>query len=107
MNTVECHVTNCQHYQESLCSLNQIKIDGPAAKDKGQTCCMSFDEKQSGATNSVGEQPAAPETGIHCKAENCRFNSSSKCSANGVHVSCESANATAKSATQCTTFQER
>lgn len=108
MNKVECHVSNCQHYSDNLCSLDKIKVDGPAAKEKSQTCCLSFDEKTASATNSaVNAKPATEITGINCKADNCTYNSNSKCTADCICVDCGAQNVASKSGTLCASFVER
>lgn len=107
MNKVECHVDNCRHYSNNLCSLDKIKVDGPAAKEKSQTCCLSFAERNNSMENSTAAADAAPDTGIHCKADNCTYNSASKCNADNVTVGCVCAGVTSKSGTECSTFQER
>lgn len=108
MNKVECHVSNCQHYSNDLCSLDKISVDGPAAKEKSQTCCLSFDEKISSAENVVGYEPqASVQTNISCKATNCGYNSNKRCEADSIRVSNSMSNATSKSGTQCATFSER
>lgn len=108
MNKVECHVTSCQYYGENLCSLDKIRVDGPAAKDKSQTCCLSFDEKKQAAVDSVGSDPQpAIQTAIKCKAENCAFNDDAKCEADCICVECSCANVSTKSGTECGSFIER
>lgn len=110
MNKVECHVASCTHHNNNLCQLDKIQVDGPAAKEKGQTCCLSFDEKIGSAQNAVGSsssREASPETGIHCKAGNCSYNSNSKCSANCITVGSSCATVSSKSGTECSSFVER
>ena len=108
MNKVECNVDNCSHFSNNYCGLDQIKVDGPAAKEKYQTCCLSFDEKKPGMSNSsVSSSSASIQTGISCKAENCAYNSNSKCDADSICVGCSAGNPTVKSSTECDTFIER
>lgn len=107
MNKVECHVINCQHYQENLCELDRIQVDGPAARDKAQTCCMSFSEKQNSSSNHVGGGQASYHTGISCMAEHCGYNQNAKCEADAIGIGCSYGATDAKSGTQCMSFVER
>ena len=108
MNKVECNVDNCSHFSNNYCGLDQIKVDGPAAKEKYQTCCLSFDKKQLSMSNSSASGSAASiQTGISCMAENCVHNCSSKCDADTISVGCSAGNPTVKSSTECETFIER
>jgi Domain of Unknown Function (DUF1540). len=107
MSRVECQVSNCQHFLNYLCSLEKINVEGPGAKSKTQTCCLSFEEKQPGMENSVGNMNASSETGIHCDASNCAFNSNCHCDATDVHVGCSNNCATSKSGTACLSFVQR
>lgn len=108
MNKVECHVTNCQHYSDNMCSLDKIKVDGPAARESEQTCCLSFDEKKAGAQNSMGGMPTpAQNTGIHCAAENCTFNHHTKCDARNICIENCYSSASTKCGTECASFRER
>lgn len=108
MNSVECHVLNCEHYSNNLCALDKIKVDGPAAKDSGSTCCLSFSEKKGNAQNSIGAAPeATPRTAIHCDAQNCTYNHNTKCDADAICVSGCCNDVSSKSGTSCSTFVKR
>ncbi|WP_159459719.1 DUF1540 domain-containing protein [Scatolibacter rhodanostii] len=105
MNHLECEVSTCMHFDKNLCTLNKIMVEGPAAHDKEETCCMSFSEKMSSGQNAVGvPHDAKPQTGIDCKAENCTYNSSCKCTASNVKVANCHPNVSAKCDTHCATF---
>lgn len=107
MNKVECKVTSCTYNSQNLCSLDKINVDGPAAKEKTQTCCSSFEEKHGDAMNSTSAYNAVPETGIHCKAENCSYNSNCHCDADCICVDSMANSVSSKSGTNCATFIEK
>lgn len=107
MNSVECFVTNCQHYSNNLCGLDKIKVDGPAAKDSSSTCCLSFTEKKGEAQNSIGAPEASSRTLIQCDARNCTYNHSKKCDADSICIDSCSNNVSSKSCTACNTFVKR
>lgn len=107
MNRVECKVISCTYNSQNLCSLDKIHVDGPAAKDKGQTCCASFEEKHGSAMNATSHYNASPETGIHCKAENCSYNKKCKCNADSVCVDSIASDVSSKSGTSCATFSAK
>lgn len=107
MNRVECEVSTCMHFDKNLCMLNKIRVEGPSAHDREQTCCMSFSEKLSGGQNAVGmPNNATQDTGINCKADNCSYNDNCKCTANLVKVTNCHPNVSAKCDTHCATFVE-
>lgn len=107
MNKVECKVQSCAYNNQDLCSLDKIHVDGPAAKEKTQTCCSSFAEKNNSTTNSVSAQNATEDTGIHCKAENCSYNRNCKCDADHVCVDSSANAVSTMSGTNCATFVGR
>lgn len=108
MNRLECQVTTCQHYCSNCCCLPAIKVDGPAARESSQTCCMSYDARNSNTENSAacGRNPSV-DTGVACSAENCAHNDHNKCTADAVCVGCCCGEVSAKSGTECCTFQCR
>lgn len=108
MNHLECQVTSCAHYCSNCCCLPKIEVDGPAARESSQTCCMSFQEKQGSMENATacGKTPSV-ETGIHCEADHCAHNENCKCTASAVCVGCGCENVSAKSGTECCTFRSR
>lgn len=107
MNRVSCQVTSCQHNDSNMCCLNKITVDGPSASVSSGTCCASFAERQSSASNHSGSCHACPETAIDCKASNCSYNKNCKCQAGAVNVGCCCSSPKAMSETECCTFQCR
>jgi len=107
MNKVECKVQSCAYNSQNLCSLDKINVDGPAAKEKAQTCCASFAEKKDSAMNSVSVYNVTEDTGIHCKAENCSYNRNRKCDADHICVDSSANSVSTMSGTNCATFVGR
>ncbi len=99
MPKLQCGVSNCAHNSDSLCSLNQIEVDGALANCDEGTCCSNFVEAI-GATNFAGE--ASPLTDVGCKASNCTFNCSGKCGA--ASISIEGFGASNTTGTECSSF---
>lgn len=107
MNKLECQVTSCQHYCDNLCCLPGIQVDGPAARESGQTCCSSYEErKNSGGTNSAGAKTPSEDSSISCEAEHCAYNHNCKCEAECVCIGCCCGEVSSKSGTECCTFRE-
>lgn len=108
MNRLSCQVTSCQYNESNLCCLNKINVDGPSANTSSGTCCASFAEKNSSASNSASGCNATPDTNIDCKAENCCYNKNCKCHADSVDVGCCcSGDPKSMSETECCTFKCR
>jgi len=107
-NRLECQVTSCQHYEDGLCSLPGIKVDGPAARVCRQTCCSSYQERGKGAgTASIfSSGNASPDSSISCQAKNCSYNHDCKCEAGCVRVGCCCNDVNSKSGTECCTFRQ-
>ncbi len=106
-NKLECQVTACQHYRDNLCCLKGIQVEGPAARESGQTCCASFEERHNGSwgENSTAQREPSVESSIDCKATHCVYNRDCRCEADCVCVGCLCGNVTVKSETECCTFQ--
>lgn len=105
MNKLTCDVSSCKHNDDCLCALNKIKVEGPGASAKDQTCCSSFAKQDSSASNSCGCGCASTETTIDCKAESCIHNKNCKCEANSVEVGCMCSTPTVMSETECCTYK--
>lgn len=109
MNKLKCSVTTCRHNADLLCSLNEIQVDGPAATESRDTCCVSYAERKGGANNLSGvcNSCATESTVIRCSAEHCAYNSGRKCHADSVKVSGCTSSPCVVSETECTTFRPR
>ena len=103
MSYLRCNVRSCSNNQNELCIREGIKVDGPSADTKSDTCCNSFTQRAENYSNVVSRHTAAePETDIQCDAINCSFNKDFKCMAPSVYIS--GAHASMAKETQCSTF---
>ena len=109
MNKLKCSVTTCRHNENQLCDLSKIQVDGPAATESRDTCCVSYAERAKGANNMFSgmNSTASESTEIHCSAEHCAYNSNKKCNADNVKVAPCCADPCVVSETECTTFRPR
>lgn len=108
MNKLICQVESCRYNEDCLCDLEKIKVEGPGAARMEQTCCASFAAKGGeSASNSCGDHCASKDTSIGCKAENCKYNSHCKCTADEVKVGCCCPSPCVMSETECCTFSAR
>ncbi len=108
MNQLECQVTSCQHYCDNRCCLPGIHVDGPAARESGETCCASYEERHSGAGENLSSQGSPSlDSSIQCQAQHCAYNKDCKCEAECVCIGCCCGDVTSKSGTECCTFQNK
>lgn len=108
MSKLKCKVDTCRHNKDYLCELKKIDVDGPAATESCQTCCISYVERTATSENSTGgDMKPDAKTDIHCSAEHCTYNENKKCSADCVCVSCTCASPCVVSETECGTFVPR
>ncbi|MBR5537376.1 MAG: DUF1540 domain-containing protein [Clostridia bacterium] len=103
MSYLRCNVRTCSNNQNDLCIREGIRVDGPAADTKDDTCCCSFTQRGENYSNVVARNSAAqPETDIRCDAVNCTYNKEFKCIAPSVDISGSAASASRE--TRCSTF---
>ena len=109
MNNLKCSVTTCRHNANQLCELQKIQVDGPAAQESRETCCISYAERAKGANNmsAYNNSNASEGTEIMCSAEHCTYNSNKKCQADNVKVAGCCADPCVVSETECSTFRPR
>lgn len=100
MTKLQCMVTSCYYNEDKLCSKGDIMVDGKNAKDAGGTCCSSFKERTTGASNSM--RSPKNEIEVDCKACNCVHNEDCKCAAD--HIGIAGNNACQCQETECMTF---
>lgn len=103
MPNLSCGVGNCAYNQESLCSLNSVKVSGSFANQAESTCCANFVEK-GGFTNAVENMgPADLATSVACEAEKCCHNESCQCHADSIDISGDYAQS--QDNTNCASFE--
>lgn len=112
MPQLKCTVQTCVHNKQMLCNLDTIQVGGGHARTASETCCDSFQERQTGpamgrttnaAIDSIAENDASPLTNIDCKAVECMYNDQCRCHAGRISV--EGAQATEAQGTECATFE--
>ncbi|MDO5519239.1 MAG: DUF1540 domain-containing protein [bacterium] len=103
MPNLVCSVENCAYNNEYLCSLNEIHVDGSHAEDPHSTFCGSFCDQKESFSNCEHCGCATKNTEIDCEAENCAYNDSNRCHADGIDV-CGCGSNTARG-TECSTFR--
>ena len=103
MSYLRCNVRSCSNNQNELCIREGIKVDGPNADNKSDTCCNSFTQRGENYSNVVSRNSQAqPETDIQCDVINCSYNKDLKCAAASVDIS--GSTACTSRETQCSTF---
>lgn len=104
MTKLDCSVTSCMYNQDHYCSKGDITIGGAKATAASQTCCESFREKGSGASNSTGH--ASSTIDVDCEATQCVHNKDCKCHAESIGIGGGS-NACQCKETECADFKCR
>ncbi len=99
---LNCQVQSCRYNRDNLCALHAIRVDGPAARVGGQTCCDSFSPQVPGAPENVAGVTPSPEAAIRCAAQRCAYNRDHRCVAQRVYVGGDTST---KSGTECLTFR--
>lgn len=105
MTNLMCSVQNCQNYQNNLCTLSSIQVDGRRAHSPRQTCCSSFQERGQGASNDISTEQPEIETQVKCDAATCAFNHSGACSAETITVTGSGAQSAEQ--TECSSFETK
>ena len=111
MPKLKCHVNQCVHYSEGMCSKHYIDVDGPNANTKKETCCKSYLLKDSDIYNyEFAEITSSPDvqTEVYCDAINCVYEKGQRCFADRIEIA-NITNGNVKtensSVTHCKTFE--
>ncbi|MDO4340702.1 MAG: DUF1540 domain-containing protein [Eubacteriales bacterium] len=104
MTILKCSATTCMYNENELCSRGEIEVTGNQAHQADETSCGSFRERSMGgsAQNSAQERCGCEKIQIDCKAQECTYNSSCKCTAAAIDI--DGPNANSSSDTKCGTF---
>ena len=89
MPKLKCEVTSCGYNANNLCARGAIDLEGPAARSKKETACLSFVRKGKNAYNyefADFEDTLKPETSVYCDAINCVFECDSRCRADRIEI---------------------
>ena len=106
MTNLNCSAVTCVYNKDSLCSRGNIEVRGKDAHISDDTCCGSFEERHAAGDGSAidyaSEHEGCERIQIDCKAENCTYNDSCRCTASAIDISGEDADACQQ--TCCDTF---
>lgn len=108
MTNLNCSVSNCANYDNSLCGLNSIQVNTCSVNEathRDETFCKSYSEKVGAPTNFVSSSSPMPETEIRCTASTCYYNSSASCTAPSITV--QGDGKTDPKETRCSTFRAK
>lgn len=105
MPALSCSAVTCVYNKNELCSKGDIRVGGREAKNPGETCCESFQERKEGMSNSTAEGCGCSKIGVDCEARDCMFNENCKCEAGGIHI--EGGTASTARETECSSFRCR
>ena len=88
MPKLKCEVGQCMYNLNSACRRSSIDVEGPMARCKKDTACLSYVEKNNNNMNvefaKINEQ--AEQTQVYCDASNCVFEHDSKCKADKIEI---------------------
>ncbi len=104
MPALSCSATTCIYNKQELCSKGDVKIGGSNARQAGETCCESFQERTGDSMmNSTASGCGCTNISIDCAAQNCQFNEACKCTAGGIQIS--GGQACCSDDTRCSSFK--
>ena len=112
MPKLKCEVSECSYNADHLCARGGIDVEGPEARCKKDTACLSFVPKGRGSYNyefAKFEETFKPETSVYCDAVNCVFECDSRCRADRIEIKKTADGDQAKNAatTMCKTFESK
>ena len=103
MPALSCSATTCIYNKQELCSKGDVKIGGSNARQAGETCCESFQERsQDSMMNSMASGCGCTNIGVNCDATGCRSNDHCKCVAGAINI--DGHDACCMSETCCSSF---
>lgn len=104
MPLLVCSAQSCVYNDAQCCCKGDIKVDGDQAQKCQDTCCASFQERRGeNAKSSMGTPCQTVQ--VDCKAKNCSFNESCKCSADKIGIA--GASACQCDQTECASFESK
>ena len=87
MTILKCSAMTCVYNKEQLCSKGDIDVTGENATSANETSCGSFRERTgSSMKDSYTDGCGCDKIQIDCKAHNCTYNDSCKCTASSIQV---------------------
>lgn len=117
MDKLKCNAVNCLYNYNTLCSADEIKVQGEGAMGSSSTSCGTFNSRSLGNfVSSIGNMNYAGaakqmfsntrmEPHVLCDAVNCTYNTNQICDADAVQIQNEVS--TTAEQTECQTFYPR
>lgn len=93
MPKLKCEVGQCVYNVNRLCSRGSIDVEGPGARSKKETACLSYIQRGNNAYEAEFARIAddvKPETHVYCDATNCVYERDSICRADKIEIKNES-----------------
>ncbi len=88
MPKLKCEVGKCAFNNNQHCYRSSIDIEGPMARSKKETACLSY-VKQGNSNYDVEFakiKEAPKETFVYCDATNCVFEHDARCHADKIEI---------------------
>ncbi|WP_425801931.1 DUF1540 domain-containing protein [Desulfitobacterium sp. Sab5] len=117
MEKLKCNAANCLYNYNTICSADEIKVQGGGTTSGDATFCGTFSTRGLGnyvsSITNMNYGGAAKqllsnnrmEPHVLCDAVNCTYNSDQICNANGIEILNDVASAAEQ--TECQTFYPR
>ena len=88
MPKLKCVVGQCLYNANNACQRNSIDVEGPMARCKKDTACLSYVERTAKNANMEFAKINVPSnhTNVYCDASNCVFEHDSKCFADKIEI---------------------
>lgn len=117
MEKLKCNAVNCLYNYNTVCSADEIKVQGGSTTNGDTTFCGTFSTRDLGnyvssitnmnyggaAKQLFGNDQMEPH--VLCDAVNCTYNSDKICNANGIEILNDVASIAEQ--TECQTFYPR
>ena len=88
MPKLKCDVGMCMYNTNHACKRGTIDVEGPMARSKKDTACLSFMSRSTKNVNyeiGIIDEPSA-NTYVYCDATNCVFEHDSRCKADKIEI---------------------
>ena len=87
MPKLKCEVGQCAYNANHCCYRGSIDVEGPMARSKKDTACLSYVQKGNANYNIETSKIEAPtNTFVYCDATNCVFEHDSVCKADKIEI---------------------
>ena len=88
MPKLKCEVGQCMYNLNYACRRGSIDVEGPMARCKKDTACLSYVEKNNSNMNVEFAKIKEPseQIQVYCDASNCVFEHDSRCRADKIEI---------------------